>query len=392
MIIPWQVDVPQDRYPFANWLIVAGIVAAFVFQTMSIRERKAQLLEVTAQYANRPVEDIVRDFNVDEKRLKEIQKSAEIAVEKLQDALPPNIKPTVVRDTFIKQAIIQEYFVWGKVRPFILNGWHLNGLFGHIWLHEGIIHLLGNLLFLWIFGNAVCAKIGNLKYLFFYLGLGVVAAASHLIFTGGSALGASGAINGIVGMFLVFFPENEITCYFVFFFPLLVRPYAKEFCLSSMWVILLWLAFDIWGATSGGGRVAYFAHLGGFFAGVLLAIVMLKTKIVVMEPRYEKSLLDILAERRKPPEPEPDRLYGNFQRDIEYAKSLEAKTAPAAVAVSVERMPAEERRIQPDEPPPEPFIRFACPCGKKVKIPAKYAGKTGRCPACKKQIRIPRTP
>ena len=84
------------------------------------------------------------------------------------------------------------------------------------------------------------------------------------MFTGGNAIGASGAINGIVGMYLVFFPINEITCYFVF---LLLPRLIKEFSLSSIWMILFWLAFDIWGAMRGGGQVAYFAHLGGFAGG-----------------------------------------------------------------------------------------------------------------------------
>lgn len=129
----------------------------------------------------------------------------------------------------------------GEIRPFILDGWTIEGLLGHIWLHGGVIHLLGNMLFLWIFGNAVCAKIGNIRYLPIYLGLGVIAGISHLIFVGGSVVGASGAIYGIVGMYLVFFPENEITCYLVFFFPLLIRPYIKEFCMSSIWIILFWV-------------------------------------------------------------------------------------------------------------------------------------------------------
>jgi membrane associated rhomboid family serine protease len=121
------------------------------------------------------------------------------------------------------------------------------------------------MLFLWIFGNAVCAKIGNLRYLPIYTGLGIIAGMSQLLFSGEGGLGASGAINGIVGMYLVFFPTNEITCYFLMIF--LLRPCVKEFSLSSYWMILFWLAFDIWGAMQGGGGIAYFAHLGGFAGG-----------------------------------------------------------------------------------------------------------------------------
>ncbi len=97
---------------------------------------------------------------------------------------------------------------------FVLDGWGIKGLFGYMWLHGGILHLIGNLIFLWLFGNAVCSKIGNVFYLPVYVGLGLIAATSHLIFSDGRAVGASGAINGIVGMYLVFFPENSMSCFF----------------------------------------------------------------------------------------------------------------------------------------------------------------------------------
>jgi hypothetical protein len=254
-----------------------------------------------------------------------------------------------------------------------------------MWLHAGIMHILGNLLFLWIFGNAVCAKIGNIKFFLIYIFLGVIAGIAHLIFSGQPVIGASGAINGVVGMFLVFFPQNEITCYWVFI------PYVREFTMSSYWMILFWFAFDLLGALLGGGGVAYFAHVGGFIAGFAIAVAMLRYKMVVMEPRYEKSLLDFYDEWRHPPEPKPDAVFSNFQRDIEYAKQLEAPLPlPVSVAPPVmDNSRAEERLIVIDDPPPEEFIRFACTCGRKVKIPAKFAGKSGRCPACKKQIKIP---
>ena len=215
--------------------------------------------------------------------------------------------PLKLKEMLVKRIILERYYVWGKVRPYILNGFELKGLFGHMWLHGGVLHLAGNMLFLWIFGNAVCANIGNLRYIPAYIGLGIVAGISQLVFMGGSSLGASGAINGIVGMFLVFFPQNEITCYFIYV--LLLSPYIREFSVSSVWIILLWLAFDILGVVLGGGGVAYFAHLGGFAGGVILAILMLKFKMVTME-RYEKSLLQVIEEYRHPPAVE------NPQRDI----------------------------------------------------------------------------
>ena len=219
MIIPAHVDVPQDRYPVVNWLIIAGAIAVFVWQTISIQERKAQLPAMEKKYENVSVEDMAKEFGVKDAQLKEIEKKVEKITRSLEDEVPVkkgrNLQEQF-KETLVKQSILEQYYVLGEIRPYILDGFALKGLFGYMWLHGGILHLLGNMLFLWIFGNAVCAKIGNLRYIPAYLGLGIVAGISHLIFTGGSSLGASGAINGIVGMFLVFFPQNEITCYWIF--------------------------------------------------------------------------------------------------------------------------------------------------------------------------------
>jgi len=383
LIIPWRVDVPQERWPFINWLIITGAIVAFVFQSMSIHEREDKLPDMMrGEYRNRSVEDVAKEFGVEEKRLKEIEQAAEKANNTFKEIVPQKDKSARFKETLIKQAILIEYFVWGKIRPFILKGWEIKGLFGHIWLHGNILHLLGNMLFLWIFGNAVCAKIGNFSYLPIYLGLGLIAGITHLIFVGGSALGASGAINGIVGMYLVFFPENEITCYFVFFFPLFVRPYVKGFCISSIWMILFWLVFDVWGAIKGGGRVAYLAHIGGFAGGFVLAILMLKLKIVKME-RYEKSLLQLLAGYKKPPadefKPQYKGYLGLIQKDLQ--------DQPESIATN---SPVEQKTLSLESDiPREEFIHFTCSCGKRLKVPSKFAGRMGRCPKCNNRVRIP---
>ena len=244
----------------------------------------------------------------------------------------------------------------------------MTGLFGHMWLHGGPLHLSGNLLFLWVFGNAVCAKIGNAIYLPVYIGLGLMAAVTHLIFVGKSMIGASGAINGIVGMYLVFFPENDISCLWVLFFP-----FVKRFTVSSYWMILLWFVFDILGAIFGGKGVAYFAHLGGFAAGFVLAVIMLKRNWVVVE-RYEKSLLQLLGLEKK--QTEEDLIWPLEQ---EYQVSGRPTADPTESAITA---------VEPEKTEEE-FIRFACSCGKTLKVPEKYAGKIGRCPSCKMRVRIP---
>jgi membrane associated rhomboid family serine protease len=171
--------------------------------------------------------------------------------------------------------------------PLILDGWGLQGMIGSMFLHAGPIHLIGNMIFLWVFGNAVCAKVGNLAYAGLFLLLGLLASAAHLIMSGAPAVGASGALNGIVGMFLLFYPLNNIRCLFIFLV------YVRTFRLSSMWMILLWLLFDIWGALGGGGSTAYWAHLGGFAAGAGLAALGLTTGYVKML-RTERSLIAVI--------------------------------------------------------------------------------------------------
>lgn len=172
--------------------------------------------------------------------------------------------------------------------PMLLDGWSLTGMVGSLFLHAGPVHLIGNMLFLWVFGNAVCGKVGNLLYLPLFFGFGLLASAAHLLMSEGSAIGASGAINGIVGMFLIFYPLNGVRVIFL----LIVIPYQFE--ISAMWLILFWLVFDIWGAVDGGGSVAYWSHLGGFAAGVGMAAVMLQTGLVQMH-RTDRSLLSVFA-------------------------------------------------------------------------------------------------
>lgn len=245
LLIPWSVDVPRDRWPVMNWLIILATIAIFIVQLPDLVEYRSR--------RNPYIHDLSRP------------------------------------------ASAQEQKIPGITGALMLDGWSLKGLFGHIWLHAGILHLLGNMWFLLVFGNAVCAKIGNLKYLLMYILFGVSAGVVHLLWGGGPCLGASGAINGVVGMYLVLFPENEITCYFFFWCILYC---IRSFAVRSFWMILLWLSWDILGALqSSGAHVAYFAHLGGFAAGFGMAFVMCRKGWLTME-RYEKSLLQMWQERR----------------------------------------------------------------------------------------------
>ena len=193
--------------------------------------------------------------------------------------------------------IVATVFVFGAIRwgsvppesiePYILKLGDAKGIYGHIFLHFGYLHIFGNMMFLWVFGNAICAKLGNISFFFAYVLLGCIAGIAHLLLDGGPAIGASGAVNAVVGMYLVLYPRNNVSCFYWFFFKI------GTFSISGIWVILYWLVFDIWGAVSGGGSVAYWAHLGGFGAGFLLATVLLFTGLVEMNST-EESLYDTI--------------------------------------------------------------------------------------------------
>ena len=141
-----------------NWLIIAGAIAVFVWQTFSIQEREAQLPAMTAKYEKVPVEDMAKELRVKdyqlaaiEKKAEEIQKKIDKLTESIDESVPSKNKKADQREQFkerfVKESILQQFYVWGEIRPYILDGLTLKGLFGHMWLHGGIMHLFGNMLF-----------------------------------------------------------------------------------------------------------------------------------------------------------------------------------------------------------------------------------------------------
>jgi membrane associated rhomboid family serine protease len=146
-------------------------------------------------------------------------------------------------------------------------------LIASLFLHAGWLHLIGNMWFLWIFGETVEDALGHFYFLFFYLLCGVAAGLTHVAFNWGSHLptiGASGAISGVLGAYLVLYPRARIlTLVPVIIFPLIVR-------LPALVFIGLWFALQFLGGIGTlqmqeAGGVAFWAHVGGFIAGMLLA-------------------------------------------------------------------------------------------------------------------------
>jgi membrane associated rhomboid family serine protease len=182
----------------------------------------------------------------------------------------------------------------GGFDALILDGFSFPGLIGHVLLHTDLIHLGGNMIFLWVFGNAVCTNTNNWIYLATFFVCTLIAGITHVLLDGSLAVGASGAINGIVGVTLAMYPLNRV--YLFWFF--LIRGGSTS-C-KAWWIIGAWFLFDIWGAINGGGMIAYWAHIGGFLSGLCFGLTALRFGWFQLTEYDNRSLLDII--RRVHPE------------------------------------------------------------------------------------------
>ena len=203
LFFPYKVDVQSTRRPFANYLVMIAMAAAFALQLLLPQERTEQFV--------------------------------------------------------------------------LRQQWTVAGLFGYMWLHLHYGHIIGNLVFLWVFGNAVCSKVGNILYLPVYIATGLLAAVVHLVFDGREVVGASGAIFGVVGAYFVLYPFNSVKCFFWFL------AYVRRFNIAGFWIILLWIILNVLAIITKYMASAYFAHIGGFVSGALIAVILLMTKLVARD-------------------------------------------------------------------------------------------------------------
>ncbi len=142
-----------------------------------------------------------------------------------------------------------------------------------MFMHGGIAHIFGNMLFLWIFGDNVEHRVGHLVYAGFYLVAGVIASLAQILIGPDSlipTLGASGAISGVLGAYLVMFPQNRVTIVVLRFIPYQVPAIVA----IGLWAVFQFIAgFGSFAETEQTGGVAYMAHIGGFIAGVIFGLI-----------------------------------------------------------------------------------------------------------------------
>jgi len=164
--------------------------------------------------------------------------------------------------------------LYGIFPDAFLSGRNILSAFTSLFLHANIAHLLGNMLFLWVFGENLERKLGSFQFLVFYLVCGLGAALLYSLAAVDKtvpAIGASGAIAGILGGYLVFFPKNKIRSlvpliFFWFFWSV-----------PAVFFIALWFVLQFFGILYGGSdMVAYWGHIGGFLTGFFLAVLLKK--------------------------------------------------------------------------------------------------------------------
>jgi len=185
------------------------------------------------------------------------------------------------QNTVMNQEAIQRYAL---IPADISAGRHLDTLITSMFLHANLLHVGGNMLFLWIFGNNVEDQLGEIKYLALYFASGIAGSLLQVYLNPSSPipnLGASGAISGVLAAYVLYFPGARVLTYIAPIFLVTIR----AFVFIGYWILLqAFQAFLNIGVTGGG--VAFFAHVGGFAMGFVLAFLLRPTSRADPHPGY----------------------------------------------------------------------------------------------------------
>lgn len=260
MFLPYKVDVPMARIPWANWVLIAAtsvVSIGVLLQTLHNTHRRVQW-QVSPETI---------------KKLQELEEKGKHAeAEKL------------VREWGLDR--FDEPGFAGALDP---QHFALTQLITYQFVHGDLIHLIGNMFFLFCFGNAVNAKLGHLGFVASYLFLGVIGGLGWLALGNGQPMvGASGAIMGIIGVFFVLFPRNDVTVLYGMWGG------GGSFELASFWLILLYMVGDLVGLLRADQGVAYVTHLAGSLCGAGLGLTLVMTGILKSTP-YEQNVLEALG-------------------------------------------------------------------------------------------------
>lgn len=231
---------PRSYTPFVNWVFIAANVLIFVFITIPLSQQ---------------------GVSMDDPLLREYLRA---------------IVPELPRGISVDQVLshVNAYDLYTFVHGYKPGAPSPGDLFYSMFLHGGFLHLAGNMLFLWIYGNNVEFSLGRIGYILTYLSTGALATLffSFLADTSMTPLvGASGAISGVLGVYFLLFPRNKIKVFIA-----LIPFYIDVLLLPARWVLGFFIVIDNvlpFLITRQSGGVAYGAHIGGFLAGVGIALI-----------------------------------------------------------------------------------------------------------------------
>lgn len=173
------------------------------------------------------------------------------------------------------------YDIYATTPTEIKVGEDIYSLLTNMFLHGSLLHLLGNMLFMWIFADNIEILLGKIGFIFFYLAGGVIASLAHVFTNLDSSipsLGASGALAAVMGAYLIFFPNSKIKVLVIYLF--------RNVHISAIWFLGAWFAMQLFSSFSEIGKdpntagTAWWAHIGGFVFGVAVAWVLKRFKIV----------------------------------------------------------------------------------------------------------------
>jgi membrane associated rhomboid family serine protease len=184
-------------------------------------------------------------------------------------SLGRNLEPALYQVAFIPA----RFWMPGNFVPDVVT------MFISMFLHGSLMHIGSNMLYLWIFGDNIEDRLGHFRYIVFYLLCGVAATMAHAFASPASrlpAIGASGAIAGVLGGYLILFPHARVTTLIPIFMFITVREIPAVFVLGLWFVLQLFSGVGSLGVADAQdvGGVAWFAHIGGFVAGMILIVLM----------------------------------------------------------------------------------------------------------------------
>jgi membrane associated rhomboid family serine protease len=266
MLLPLSDQPNPKGVPFATYALILINVAVYVLITLPLSVRPAD-----------PQDPLLQEY------IKVVSQSLPRGV-----SVAELVRQVSAYDLFV--------FAWGyrPADPSVLT------LFTAMFLHGGLMHLFGNMLFLWIYGDNVEHRLGPVTFLFWYLATGVAATIFFAVFDRDSLIpmvGASGAISGVLGFYFLWFPHNKVRLW-VLFFPF----YMNVILAPARWVLGFYLLVDnllpFFVARGDGGGVAHGAHIGGFVAGLAVAWILNRREVATRPAEYRAAAAPERGSRR----------------------------------------------------------------------------------------------